>query len=60
MKAAVVIMMSLTRLDFYNFTFSITRGALTKIIKKASSYLYSNNVSNFTLRDKRTDAVMIL
>ena len=59
-NAAVTIMIPLARLDFHNFTFSITRGALTKIIKKASSYSYSNNASNLALRDKRTNVIVTL
>ena len=40
-NAAIVIIKSLMKLDFYNFTFLIIRGALIKIIKKALFYLYS-------------------
>ena len=60
MNVDVAIMIPLTRLNFYNFTFSITRNASTKIIKKASSYLYSNNASNLALRDKRTNIIVTL
>ena len=53
-------MISLTRLNFHDFTFSITKDALTKVIKKALFYSYSNNVSNFILRDKRINAIETL
>ena len=60
MKVVVVIIMPLTRLDFYNFTFSIIRDASAGVIKKTSFYLYSNNVSNLVLRDKRINAIVTL
>ena len=41
MNVIIVIIKPLTKLDFYDFTFLIIRGALIKIIKKASSYSYS-------------------
>ena len=59
-NVVVIIMRPLTRLNFHDFTFLIIRNALTKIVKKASFYLYSNNVSSFTLRDKRTNVIVIL
>ena len=49
MNVVVVIIISLTRLNFYNFIFSIAKNALIKIIKKTSFCLYSNNVLNFSL-----------
>ena len=60
MNVVVIIIISLTRLDFYDFTFSIIRIALIKIIKKTSFYLYLNNASNFALRDKRTNIIATL
>ena len=59
-NAIVIIMISFTRLDFHDFTFSITRNASTKIVKKASFCLYSNSVSNFALRGKRTNIIVTL
>ena len=59
-NVAAIIMISLTKLNFYNFTFSITRGALAEVIKKTSSYLYSNNAPNFVLRNRRTNAIVTL
>ena len=44
-NVVIVIIIFLTRLDFYNFTFLIIKDASAKIIKKTSFYLYSNNVS---------------
>ena len=60
MNVVIIIMIFLTRLDFHNFTFLITRNASAEVIKKASSYLYSNNVSNLVLRGKRTNAIVTL
>ena len=59
-NAVVIIMIFLTRLNFHDFTFSIIRDALTKIIRKASSCLYSNNASNLALRDKRINETVTL
>ena len=60
MNIDVIIMISLARLNFHDFTFSIIKDALTEVIKKASFCLYSNNVSNLALRDKRINVIVIL
>ena len=60
MNIIIIIMIFLTRLNFYNFIFLIIKNALIKIIKKTLFYLYSKSVSNFTLRDKRTNINVIL
>ena len=51
-NVVIIIMISLTTLNFHDFTFLIIKSALIKVIKKTSFYLYSNNASNFILRDK--------
>ena len=60
MNVAAISMISLTKLSFHNFIFLITKNASAKIIKQTSSYLYSNNVSNLVLRDKRINAIITL
>ena len=41
MNIAIIIMRSLIKLNFYDFTFLITKDVLIKIIKKALFCLYS-------------------
>ena len=60
MNVVIVIMISLTRLDFHDFTFSIIRNASAKVVKKTSFYLYLNNASNLILRNKRTNTIVTL
>ena len=59
-NAIIIIMISFARLDFHDFIFLIIRGALAKIVKKASFYLYSNNVSSLAFRGKRINIIIIL
>ena len=44
MNVDVIIVISLTRFNFYNFTLLIIKDTLAEIVKKASFYLYSNNI----------------
>ena len=57
---AIIIIIFLTKLNFYDFMFLIIRDALIKIIKKILFYLYSKNVSNLILRDKWININVIL
>ena len=59
-NVVIIIIISLTRLNFHDLTFLIIKNTLIKVVKKASFYFYSNNVSSFALLGKRINIIVTL